>query len=224
MRLGATAALIFGIAGVAALVGLGVWQIQRLAWKEALIARLEERLAAPPVGLPGAADAVRDAFLRVQVTGRVGVPTLHVLTSVKPFGPGYRVIAPVTLADGRRVLVDLGYIRQERKDRGDLPIGEITVTGALYWPDETDGFTPEADHAKNIWFARDLEAMSEALQTDPLMIIAESHGGGEWPRPRRVGVNLPNDHLQYAITWFSLALIWAVMSVLLVRRERREGA
>ena len=126
--------------------------------------------------------------------------------------------------DGRRILVDLGYIRQERKDRGDLPGGEIRVIGALYWPNETDGFTPQPDRADNLWFARDLEAMAAELDTEPLMIIAESHGAGDWPRPRRLGINLPNNHFQYAIIWFSLALIWAVMSVLLVRREWRKGA
>ena len=108
------------------------------------------------------------------------------------------------------------------------PAGPVEVIGALYWPDETDGFTPAPDREANIWFARDLGPMAAALGTEPLLIIAERHsgspgeslGGGDWPRPLRLGVNLANDHLQYAITWFSLALIWAVMSALLVRRER----
>ena len=99
------------------------------------------------------------------------------------------------------------------------------------WPDEADSFTPEPDRAANIWFARDLEPMAGALGAEPLLIIAESGfagdsgGGREWPRPLRLGLSLINNHLQYAITWFSLALIWAVMSAMLVRRERqRPGA
>ena len=223
MRFGVLSAIVFGVAGVAVLCGRGVWQLQRLGWKEGLIAQLEERLAADPVALPTVPDPERDEFLRVRVTGRVGVPMLHLLTSLKPWGPGYRVIAPFATSEGRRILVDLGYIRDERKDRGDMPAGEVTVVGALYWPDETDGFTPEPDRAANIWFARDLSAMAAALEAEPVMVIAESHGGGDWPKPQRLGVNLPNDHLQYAITWFSLALIWAVMSVLLVRREVSKG-
>ena len=227
MRLSALAAIVFGIAGVAILLGLGVWQVQRLTWKEGLIAQLEARLGAEPVVLPEAPDPDADAYLRVQVTGAVGVPALYVLTSVKPYGPGFRVIAPLTTTEGRRILVDLGFVRHEGKDQWEVPGGEtggetggeVTVIGALYWPNETDGFTPEPDRDGNIWFARDLPLMAEALQTDLIMVIAESHGSGDWPRPRRLGINLPNDHLQYAITWFSLALIWAVMSVLLVRRE-----
>ena len=226
------AAVIFGVAGVAVLLGLGAWQVQRLAWKEALIARLEQRLAADPVALPVRPDPVRDAFLRVRVTGRIGGRIgggeVHVLTSLIPYGPGFRVIVPLTDttagASGRVVLVDLGYLPEAMKDAGARRGGPVEVVGALYWPDETDAFTPEPDRAANIWFARDLGPMAEALGTEPLLIVAESHGGlaggGEWPKPLRLGVSLVNNHLQYAITWFSLALIWAVMSAMLVRRER----
>jgi surfeit locus 1 family protein len=100
------------------------------------------------------------------------------------------------------------------------------VVGALYWPDEIDSFTPAPDREANIWFARDLLPMAAALGTEPLLVIAESVSPpppGGWPKPLRLGVNLPNDHLQYAITWFSLALIWAAMGTILVRRERRRG-
>jgi surfeit locus 1 family protein len=224
MRRGVFAAIIFGVAGVAVLTGLGAWQLKRLASKEALIARLEQRLAADPVALPSAPDPVRDAFLRVRVTGRIGGRELHVLTSLIPYGPGFRVIVPLTGASGRVVLADLGYMPEAMKDAGTRPAGPVEVVGALYWPDETDGFTPVPDREANIWFARDLGPMAEALGTEPVLIIAEQHGGslvgGEWPRPLRLGVSLANNHLQYAITWFSLALVWAVMSAMLVRRER----
>jgi len=233
VRSGVAAAIIFGLVGTAVLIGLGAWQVERLARKEALIARLEQRLAADPVALPVSPDPARDAFLRVRVTGRIGGGELHVLTSLIPYGPGFRVIVPLTDASGRVVLTDLGYVPEAAKDAGYRPAGPVEVVGALYWPDEADGFTPAPDREANIWFARDLAPMAEALGTEPLLIAAESYGGtpgdslggGDWPRPLRLGVNLTNDHLQYAITWFSLALIWAVMSALLVRREReRQGA
>jgi len=221
MRLGAVGAVIFGLVGTAVLIGLGTWQIKRLAWKEDLIAGLEQRLSQDPVAVPKLPDAERDAFLRVAVTGSVDGRELHVLTSQVPWGPGFRVIAPLTDPAGQVILVDLGYVPEALKDPGSRPARTVDVVGALYWPDETDGFTPPPDRASNIWFARDLVAMAEALGTKRLLIVAESHGGANWPRPLRLGVNLANDHLQYAITWFSLALIWAVMGVMLVRRERR---
>ncbi len=178
--------------------------------------------------MPASPDPERDAFLRVLVAGEIDGRELHVLTSLIPYGPGFRVI--VALADtttgaaGRVVLADLGYLPEVMKDAGARPAGPVEVVGALYWPDETDGFTPAPDREANIWFARDLEPMAEALGTEPLLIVAERHGGslvgGEWPKPLRLGVSLANNHLQYAITWFTLALVWAVMSAMLVRRER----
>lgn len=217
----AIAALIFGIAGTLVLLALGFWQVQRLAWKEGVIARFEERLAAAPAALPENPERARDDFLRVALEGRLGAEELHVLTSLKPHGPGYRVIAPVETDGGRLVMTDLGFVPEDMKDRALRPVADrVALIGALYWPDEVDGFTPEPDRERAIWFARDLQAMAEALGTEPLLVIAESHDLGPWPIPRRLGVALPNDHLGYAITWFSLALIWAVMSALLVRREQ----
>jgi surfeit locus 1 family protein len=224
MRRSVAAAVIFGLAGTAVLVGLGVWQLQRLEWKRELTAALEARLAAEPVAVPEQPDPARDDFLRVQVAGEVGEGELHVLTSLRPHGPGFRVIAPLIAGDGRRLLVDLGYVPEAAKSVAPRISGPLEVTGALYWPEETDGFTPAPDPGANIWFARDVGPMAVALGTEPVLIVAEAHSGGEWPKPLRLGANLPNDHLQYALTWFSLAVIWAVMSVLLVRRERRLAA
>jgi surfeit locus 1 family protein len=221
MRLGTGAAVVFGLVGTAVLIGLGLWQTQRLAWKEDLIAGLGQRLSQAPVALPQDPDPVRDKYLRVAVAGSVDGRELHVLTSQMPWGAGFRVIAPLTDHAGRAILVDLGYVPAAAKDAGARPARKVEAVGALYWPEETDRFTPSPDRDANIWFARDLAPMAEALGTEPLLIVAESHGGGDWPKPLRLGVNLPNDHLQYAITWFSLALVWALMSVMLVRRERR---
>ena len=139
------------------------------------------------------------------------------------------MISPFTLEDGRRVLLDLGFVPHEMKDRGsrpesaEHPSGAVTeVTGVLLWPRETDSFTPEPDRERNIWFARDVTAMARALGTDPVMIVAESHGLGDWPHPVPPGVDLPNRHLEYALTWFGLAVAWALMTVLLIRSELRK--
>jgi surfeit locus 1 family protein len=220
MRRGVVTAVIFGLVGTAMLIGLGVWQIKRLAWKEEQIAKLEQQLSQEPVALPARPEPQRDKFLRVAVSGSTDGRELHVLTSQMPWGPGFRVIAPLTDAAGRMILVDLGYVPEALRAPASRPATTVEVVGALYWPEETNSFTPKPDRAANIWFARDLEAMARALGTKPLLIIAESHGGAVWPKPLRLGVNLPNSHLQYAITWFSIALVWAVMSTMLVRRER----
>ena len=220
----AFAAALLGLVGTGVLIALGVWQVQRLEWKEGIIARLESRLAAEPAALPAEPDPAEDDFLRVRVEGRLGDQALYVLTSRRGEGAGYRVIAPLETAAGRRILVDLGFLPDAMRN-GPFPGSgaEARVTGALYWPDEVDGFTPEPDRTERLWFARDLAPMAEALGTEPLLVVAEAHDLGEWPMPLRLGIDVPNNHLQYALTWFSLALIWAVMSALLVRRERRAG-
>lgn len=222
MRPGFVGAVIFGLAGAAVLAGLGIWQLDRLASKEGLIAELEAKLSAEPVALPAGPDPDRHNFLRVAVAGETGGEALYLLTSERPWGPGFRVIAPLRLeGDGRRVLVDLGYIPEEMKGEAVAAGETAEVTGALFWPGEADGFTPEPDRERNIWFARDPAAMAVALGTEPVLVVADAHDLGEWPKPRRLGIDLRNDHLGYAVTWFSLAVIWAAMSVLLARRERR---
>ena len=97
------------------------------------------------------------------------------------------------------------------------------VTGLLLWPNETDSFTPEPDLGRNIWFARDVPAMAQALDTEPVLIVAQAHELDEWPCPRRRAPNLPNNHLEYAITWFSPRGVWAGMTVLWIRTELRGG-
>lgn len=234
------ALLVFSLGGAAILIALGIWQMQRLDWKEGLIAEVEGRLAADPVALPEAPDPGRDAYLRVAVEGWPAGDEIHVLTTVRPWGPGFRVVAPYALAGSeRRVLVDLGYVPEAMKDPGERPIGPasrdqrpVRIVGALFWPDETDFFTPEPDLDRNIWFARDGAAMAGFYEgtagpaVETFLIVADAHrlrNGTDWPRAQRLGVGLRNDHLEYALTWFSLAAVWIVMGGLVLRREIQRG-
>tara|TARA_Y100000780_G_scaffold170634_1_gene155897 strand:+ start:781 stop:1467 length:687 start_codon:yes stop_codon:yes gene_type:complete len=213
--------IIVGLGGAAILVALGVWQVQRLAWKEAIIADINNRIAAAPVALPADPDPEADAYLPVTVSGEIGAQALHVLVSQKQKGAGYRVIAPMALESGRRVLIDLGFTATSNKD-AIAPAGTATLTGNLQWPQEVDSFTPEADMDRNIWFARDVDVMAETLDTEPLLIVMRE-GAGPDPKITPLPVDtarIPNDHLQYAITWFSLAAIWLAMTVLFLRRRR----
>ena len=213
--------LIVGLGGAAILIWLGVWQIQRLAWKEAIIADINTRIAAAPVDLPPTVNAEDDAYLPVAVTGSFDAGEVHVLVSQKDVGAGYRVIAPFTLEDGRRIMVDRGFVLTTDK-YAPRALGPATVTGNLQWPRETDSFTPEADLKGNIWFARDVPDMAQTLGTEPVLLVARS----STPQPAGISplpvdtARIPNDHLQYAITWFSLAAIWLGMSLFFLRRRR----
>ena len=217
---GIIAPLVFGVAGVAILVWLGAWQLHRLEWKTAILERIETRLAAAPVPVPAAPDREADADLKVDARGRLEPGELHVYTSAPQRGVGYRVIAPLALEDGRRVLVDRGFVPIAAKDAA-RPTGPITVVGNLAWPQETDGWTSPPDREENIWFARDVPLMAEALGTAPVMIVASASDDPMAPVPMPVTVNIPNNHLGYAITWFGLAMVWAVMTGYLLWRIKR---
>ena len=228
------APILIGGIGVPILLGLGAWQVQRLSEKEVLIQEVEARMASDPVALPDQVDPEKDRLLRVAVRGRLGRREIPILTSLKPYGPGFRIITPMEIApDGhtvtRRIMVDLGYVPERMKsifDRGrtvrlEKRLFHDRVVGYVYWPDETDGYTPEPDRERRIWFARDVEAMAKELDTDPVLVVAENHPDGDVPLPQPPAANLPNKHLEYALTWFSMAAIWAVMSIIWLRAELR---
>ena len=213
---------LLGLGGVAILLTLGIWQMQRLAWKEAILAEITARIAADPVALPVTPDPERDRYLPVALEGRIDPTFVRVLVSQKGIGAGYRIIAVLEMGGGRRVLIDRGVIPV-----GDAmpatPADDLRVIGNLHWPDERDGFTPENDLAGNMWFARDVAALAAHLGAEPVLVIAREITPPEaaiTPLPVGVG-NIPNDHLSYAITWFSLAIVWLGMTVFLLWRIRR---
>ena len=213
-----------GVVGVAVLLGLGIWQVERLQWKTAVIARIDANLSAAPVAIPADPTEQADEYRAVTATGDLPGQEIHVLTTAGDFGAGYRNIA-VFETDGRRILADLGFIGLDAKDNVRAA-SAVTLTGNLLWPDEVDGWTPAPDLAKNVWFARDLPAMAAALNTDPVLLVVRT---ATPPDPERIPLPLdtstiPNDHMTYAITWFSLAFVWAVMSAFLITRTlRRKG-
>ena len=212
--------LFLGVFGVAALCALGVWQVQRLHWKQEILAKIDSRIAAPPVQLPAEPREDRDNFLAVTAEGYVLGPELLMLLSRQGHGPGFRVIA-VFETNGRRVLLDRGFI-PERARRSERAGGWADVVGNLHWPDEMDAFfTPEPEG--NLWFARDVGAMAKELGAEPVLIVARQTEPPQadllpWP------VNssgIPNNHRNYAITWLLMAVAWCGMTALWVWRISR---
>lgn len=212
--------IVLGVVGAAILCALGVWQLQRLEWKQGILANIEARLSADLVDLPDAPNPETDNYLGVELAGRLVGPELHVLVSLKPDGPGFRVIRLLEMLGDRTVLVDLGYVSEADKD---LPRSEadVLIQGNLIWPDETDGYTPEPDFDGNIWFARDVDSMAEVLGSEPYMVAMRSSTPALPTKPMPVTINISNDHLQYAITWFSLMVIWIVMTLFLLWSIKR---
>ncbi len=228
---------IFGIVGVAILYNLGAWQMRRLEWKEAIISKAQEQLVATPVEIPEEVEPDKHGLLRVEAIGYLEKVELHVLTSMKVHGPGFRVIVPMELAQdnvrtGRKILVDLGFVptrmkslirREPTSVRMQKRHPRDRVIGLLHWPDETDGYTPDPDEERRIWFARDVAAMAKRLGTEPVLLVAQKHPDGNVPLPQPPGVNIPNRHLEYALAWYGLAIVWAIMTLVWLRSRFREN-
>ncbi len=215
--------LIFGLAGAGVLIWLGLWQMDRLAWKQGVLANIETRITAGPVALPDLPEPARDKYLPVQMSGQFDEGAVRVLVSQKQVGAGYRIISPFE-GEGRRILVDRGFIKVDAALPA-APAGAVQITGNLHWPDDRLDSTPENDVAGNIWFARDIGPMAEALNTEPVLLVLRDMSqpdGAVTPLPVDTG-GIPNDHLSYAITWFSLAAIWLAMTTYYIQRTRRTG-
>ncbi|MGE0239242.1 MAG: SURF1 family protein [Parvibaculaceae bacterium] len=224
------------ILGVALLVGLGAWQLQRLSWKEALIAERDARLAAAPVSLDQALrefDADRAVeFLKVEATGTFQNDTELFLLTTEGGVPGFEVVTPLMSRDDIVILTDRGFIPEPLKDPArrpeSRPAGEVTVTGLVRRHVGSRGaFTPDIDPEANIWFWWDIPAMLAFAQVGPDMRVAPfalhllPGDGKGLPRPVAVDAGLTNNHLQYALTWFALAGLLVVMSGLLIRQTVR---
>ena len=215
--------LLLGLVGCAVLIGLGVWQLERLQWKEAKLAQIDAKITAAPVALPASVSEKDDIYLPVMVQGRLLGPEALVLTGLNEAGAGYRVIGAFEVAGGpRKIMVDLGFVAEA--DRGFArPTGPMMVSGNLNWPAEKDSYTPEPDLLRGIWFAREVERMANVLGTEQVLVVARSIDPAIpaiSPLPVDTS-SVPNDHLNYAITWFSLAVVWLGMTCLLVWRIRR---
>ena len=213
--------ILIGILGVAILLSLTVWQIKRMAWKNNLLSKIEIKISSPVVEIPQGPSKQSHGFLPVKAYGRFLGRPLKVLVSQKIYGAGYRLITAFELQDGRRVLIDRGFISVS-DTMPIVPKIDGMVIGNLHWPKEIDSFTPENDLKNNIWFARDVPTMAKYLDTEPVLLILKSSDLDQeniMPLPVDTA-GIPNNHLQYAITWFLLSLIWLGMSGYFVYRSR----
>lgn len=209
---------------VAVTLYLGVWQIQRKAEKETLVAALDERIAAAPQPLPppsawSALVPERDEFRRVRFVARVGDNDVLVYAGAGSTlrtdvsGPGYWVFTPARLPGGETVVIDRGFVGEGQQARIARPSGEVELVGVLRFPERRTWLTPSEDRAKRLWFLRDHAAMGQAHgwgAVAPFYVGLESPAPeGGVPKPGAVQPRLRNEHLQYALTWFGLAFVIA---------------
>ena len=199
------------LTGAALLAALGVWQVERRAWKLALIARVDARLAAAPVAPPPpvawSTIGDDDAYRRLRVTGRWrAVPPVFV-QAVTDLGGGFWVLQPLDTAWGT-ILINRGFVPQGA--RGPIPAagGRTALTGLLRTSEPGGAFLRSNDPAADRWYSRDTAAIAGARRIGPVapfFVDADAATPGGWPRGGLTVVRFRNSHLVYALTWFALA-------------------
>jgi surfeit locus 1 family protein len=222
---------LFTLFGLALLLSLGTWQVKRLAWKEGLIAERSAAVAAAPVDLPRTLEEARALeFHRVRAEGTFRNDRelyLHAMTAEGT--AGYHVITPLVLARGGTLLVDRGFVPEERKATGTReagnPAGPQQVVGLLRLSQagKSSWFVPDNLPAKGEWFSLDLDAMAQAAAiANPLPFTIDADATpnpGGYPVGGQTPLDLPNNHLQYAITWYLMAVALVVVYLRLVLRR-----
>ena len=219
---------IFTLLMVALFVGLGVWQLQRRVEKHALIAALDARLATAPVPLPpqaewGTLTPGNDEFKRVRFTAtfesRLDAMVYSAGSAIRPdvSGPGTWAFLPARLPSGETLAINAGFVENTMQDRdvqdravARLITGKpVEMTGYIRFPEAAGMLTPNAEQSKRLWFARDHLAMAQVFgwsKVAPFYIDLETPVPQSGiPKPGPLQVQLRDEHMQYAITWFTLA-------------------
>ncbi len=210
------------LATIALLIGLGVWQIERRTWKLALIAQTERQLRAAPVAAPPPSALVDadDAYKPVVATGRYRAGADTYVQAVTDLGGGFWVLTPFDTDRAFTVLVNRGFVPADQRGKVAPPTAPQSIRGLLRLTEPGGGFLRSNDPAGDRWYSRDLAAIAEARhlgRVAPYFIDASEPRTG-WPRGGMTVVRFRNSHLVYALTWFGLALLVAVMAWRVRRR------
>ncbi|MDQ9169618.1 SURF1 family protein [Oxalobacteraceae bacterium R-40] len=222
-------------------LALGTWQAQRLSWKEALIARVEQRIHAAPVEAPGpeqwpAVNAESDEYRHVRVTGTFLHERATKVRATTSLGSGYWLLTPLRTADGSIVLINRGFVPPQPADTQLLlPEGPSTVTGLLRMSEPGGAFLRKNDISSEQWYSRDVQAIARArdlTQVAPYFIDADAnresvydHASDKrtrYPVGGLTVVSFPNNHLVYALTWYALGLMTAAAGIWVLREEREK--
>jgi len=211
------------------LISLGTWQVYRLQWKTALIAEIGEGIAAPAVPLPRDVTLAKDQFKKVKISGIfLHNKEIHIAAKYYKGQAGYYILTPLKMPDGRVALINRGWVPEDKINWKSRPktlvAGKVTLEGIIFPPFLKHWFMPKNSPEKNIWFSTDAAEINDYVgATLPGYIIQQiSPNPGQLPIPLDTQVKLRNDHLGYAITWYSLALTLAVIYFLFIRNERKK--
>ncbi|QGP78673.1 SURF1 family protein [Sphingobium sp. CAP-1] len=203
---------------------LGAWQVQRLGWKRDLIARVDARVHAAPVPAPAVASKA-DEYRRVTLSGTFLHDKAALTQAVTVRGPGFWVMTPLRRDDGAITLINRGFV-PSRTAAYDRPQGDVRITGLLRLTEPDGGFLRSNDPAADRWHSRDVAAIARARGLGPVRPYFIDAQRGPSPAALPVGgltvISFPNNHLQYAITWFALAAMTVGAYILVMRQTGKD--
>jgi len=208
-------AVISTLVMIALLAGLGTWQLQRLEWKSGLLAQIESRMQKPPVPMPESIDNPAEwEYRRVTMAGNFLYDHEFLVKPRTLDGAnGYHMLVPFQRASGGAVMVNRGWISDALMPKAARPKGIMQIEGIVQLAHPTY-FTPPNEPAKNDWYWADIKAMAEAAQLKnmaPVIVNIAGKEPGVYPAGGKVEVNIRNDHKQYAIFWYTMALVLLII-------------
>jgi surfeit locus 1 family protein len=225
------------VVAIAILLTLGTWQVFRLQWKEGLLAEIEARTKASPVSLSEIETRIGKGedidYVPMRVKGHFDHSHERHFLATSDGSPGFHIYTPLILADNRVLIVNRGFVHEQQKApktrlEGQVA-GEVTITGLARSKliAKPSFLVPENDVKANMFFWKDLDAMASSSNIDrakllPFFLDADATPNpGGWPKGGVTQIDLPNNHLSYAVTWYGLALALLVVSVLAIRGKAR---
>ena len=216
--------VIIGLFGFVFLMSLGIWQIHRLQWKEQIIQRIEASLTAQPIPIEHVlSDYQNHLFSPVTIKGTgIKNASFFIMGKTHKRRPGYHLLTVMTLPNGDNLLVNWGWVQDRNSHLSkELP---AQFKGRVRIPDQTKWYMPAHKPSEQTWGNIDISAMEKAMALKLLPFYVESirPNTGKAPYPVRQTINLPNNHMGYAVTWFGLALVWAIIISLFIRREQKK--
>lgn len=208
---------LFSIAMLVCLLLLGNWQVDRLVWKLSLIEKIETRASMPPASLPdGTVDMDELEYMSVSILGSFNNDQEMTMYSIGPNGaPGYDLYTPFMASNGSVIIINRGWVPEQIKSQSSRPeslaFGEVTVAGLLRKPWAKLWYGPENEPNNNNWFYGNIEGMSKAKNLQNIfpmyLYAAENAERDDYPIAGRTEFNIVNNHLDYALTWFGLAIV-----------------
>lgn len=225
----------FLLVALVAFLALGLWQVQRMQWKHALIARVEARVHAAPVAVPEDARLIGEGasdlnYLRVRISGIYLAEATSLVRAATNLGTGYWTMTPIRTAEGRQVWINRGFVpagTKRAQAAATSPAGQVVVIGLLR-PTEPGGSILQSNQpGADRWYSRDVKALAMARGIGPVapafvdaQVEQSAPVQGLRPVPGLTQIHFPDSHLSYALTWFAMAAMSAMALIFVWRRGR----